>query len=103
MSVYLNIVCFLLPGAAVVFVVVVGVVVAVVVAVAVGDANVVVVEVVVVVVVSASLIARLEAKIIPTTREAKMYFLYFRNHSAHGEKEDGGASLEVKEIVGSDL
>ena len=61
------------------------------------DANVVVVEVVV------RVRPRIRAKITPATREAKMYFLYFRNHSAHGEEEDGGPSLEVRETVGSDL
>ena len=46
---------------------------------------------------------RLKAKITPTTRETKMYFLYFRNHSAHGEEEDVRPSLENKETVDSHL
>ena len=74
------------------------VVVSVVVVVVVVDANVVVVEVVVVAV---RVRARIRAKITPATREAKMYFLYFRNHSAHGE--DVGPSSEVKAAVGSHL
>ena len=45
--------------------------------------------------------ARLKAKISPATREAMVYFLYFRNHPAYGEEEDGRPSFEVKETVDS--
>ena len=69
-----------------------------------GEVLVVVVELVVVVVaVSVRTRARIKDKMTVAAREAKIYFLYFRYHSVHGEEEDGGPSSEIKETVDSEV